>query len=61
MVAGTPMQKQGGVTMTENLHQKVTEGYTQSAVWLAALNFNWKPGVGKLVLVFPSLFQPANL
>ena len=57
MVAGTPMQKQGGVTMTENLHQKVTEGYTQSTVWLAALNFNLKPGVGKPVLVFPSLFN----
>ena len=47
VVAGMPMQRQGGVTMTENLHQKVTEGYTQSAVWLAALNFNLKPDVGK--------------
>ena len=39
--------RQGGVTMTQNLHQKVIEGYTQSAVWLAALNFNLKPAVGK--------------
>ena len=47
--------------MTQNLHQKVIEGYTQSAVWLAALNFNLKPaGFGKLVSMCTSLSQQAN-